>query len=129
MKRLLLTIALCAGLLPITGHAFKCVPIYGNWCGPGHPAAGFPPPVDAFDAACMRHDLCVAAPVSEQACDVAFVHELHQLAVQFGYLPRALQWAEYVIRVKAGAAPWSGMPTPWPGDALGLFLALATPCW
>ncbi len=37
-------------------------PVYGNWCGPGHPPAGqHPEPVDEVDAACMRHDKCYAA--------------------------------------------------------------------
>ncbi len=34
-------------------------PIYGNWCGPMHPAEGLnPTPVDATDLACQRHDAC-----------------------------------------------------------------------
>jgi hypothetical protein len=108
--------------------AFKCMPLYGNWCGVGHPAAGFPPPIDAFDAACMRHDFCVAGPGPEQPCDIAFVDELHRIAAQVGYLPRPLQWAEYVIRVKAGG-PKGGIPMPMPGDAFGLFSSIAAPCW
>lgn len=31
------------------------LPIYGNWCGPGH---GGGPTVDAVDAACKQHDEC-----------------------------------------------------------------------
>jgi hypothetical protein len=108
--------------------AFKCMPIYGNWCGVGSPAAGFPMPVDAFDAACMRHDFCVAGPGPDRHCDVAFVDELHTIAAQVGYLPRPLQWAEYVIRVKAGG-PKGGMPMPSPFDALGLMSSVAAPCW
>ena len=90
---------------------FGCLPLYGNWCGPGHPAAVALPPVDAFDAACMRHDLC---PWAETACDRVFVDELHLLAAQTGFLPRPLQWAEYLIRVKAGGG-WGDMPMPMPG--------------
>ncbi len=46
-------LTLLAGLLPAPGAEafFKCMPIYGNWCGPGHPSSGYPPPVDAVDAA------------------------------------------------------------------------------
>jgi hypothetical protein len=110
------------------GAAFKCMPLYGNWCGVGYPVAGFPPPVDAFDAACMRHDLCIAGPGPAQVCDVAFVGELHAVAARVGYLPRPLQWAEYVIRVKAGG-PVGGMPMPSPFDALGLMSSVAAPCW
>ena len=115
-------------LLPAgAANAFKCVPIYGNWCGPGHPASVALPPVDIFDAACMRHDLCTAGPVPEVACDRAFVGELHQIAAQAGYLPRPLQWAEYVVRLKSGGG-WGGMPMPMPGDAMGVMSSLMAPC-
>jgi hypothetical protein len=118
------------GLLTNTTSAiaFKCMPIYGNWCGVGYPAAGYPPPIDVFDAACMRHDLCLASPTPEAACDVAFIGELRGLAAQVGGLPRPLQWAEYVIRLKVGG-PQGGMPMPAPGDAFGLLSSLAAPCW
>lgn len=54
-------------------------PIYGNWCGPNHPVnmsrAG--PPVDPLDAACMRHDYCVAAQGEYNCgCDISFLQEL-----------------------------------------------------
>lgn len=126
---------LCGGLLMAllsaapAAHAFKCVPVYGNWCGLNYPPAGaFPPPVDPFDAACMRHDLCLVGPGPEAACDLAFAGELAALAVQLGYLPRPLEWAEYVIRVKSGG-PWGGLPLPSPQDALGLMSGLTAPCW
>lgn len=109
-------------------QAFKCVPIYGNWCGPGHPAAGYPPPVDAFDAACMRHDICTQGPEPDTLCDRRFVGELHWLAQQLGYLPRSLRWAEYLLRVKSGGH-WGDAPMPTPWDAFGLMSSLATPCW
>ncbi|AFL74069.1 hypothetical protein [Thiocystis violascens] len=115
-------------ILATDAAAFKCMPLYGNWCGVGHPSHGFPPPVDAFDAACMRHDLCTGAPGSETACDIAFVTELHAIAAQVGYLPRPLQWAEYAIRVKSGG-PWGGMPMPTPWDAFGAMSSVAAPCW
>ncbi len=108
--------------------AFKCMPLYGNWCGINYPSGGFPPPVDAFDAACMRHDLCTAAPGADTGCDIAFVSELRGLAAQAGYLPRPLQWAEYAIRVKSGG-PWGGMPMPTPWDAFGVMSSVAAPCW
>lgn len=35
------------------------LPIYGNYCGPGHgDDSGNTAPFDAVDAACRRHDLC-----------------------------------------------------------------------
>lgn len=114
-------------LAPTQAQAFKCLPIYGNWCGPGHPSATALPPVDVFDAACMRHDLCTAS-APETLCDRTFVTELHQLAAQTGNLPRPLQWAEYVIRLKAGGG-WGGMPMPTPWDGIGLFSSILSPCW
>jgi hypothetical protein len=127
---------LCACLLlallgaPQIASSFKCMPIYGNWCGVDWPPPGSyaPPPVDAFDAACMRHDFCTSGPGSDTPCDVALVGELHTLAYQYGYLPRPLQWAEYVIRLKAGGS-WRGMPMPSPWDAFGLLRSLTTPCF
>jgi hypothetical protein len=112
-----------------SAEAVVCLTLYGNWCGPGHPPAGsYPPPIDAFDAACMRHDICTTGLLGNSKCDARFVYELHGLAAKYGFLPRPLQWAEYAIRVKAGG-PWGGMPAPLPGDALGLLGSLAVPCW
>jgi hypothetical protein len=38
------------------------LPIYGNYCGPGHYDPTFTaPPVDEVDAACMEHDRCYIA--------------------------------------------------------------------
>ena len=105
--------------------ALKCLPIYGNWCGPEHPRYGSPPPVDAFAAAGMRHDICTATG-PDTPCDIAFVNETRSLAAQLGYLPRPLQWAEYVIRLKAGG-PAGGMPAPAPGDLFGLFSGVVAP--
>ena len=126
-------IACCAGALFVgaatDATAFKCMPLYGNWCGINYPTGGWPPPVDAFDAACMRHDLCTGGPGPDKGCDVAFVSELRTLGAQSGYLPRPLQWAEYAIRVKSGGAPWAGMPMPSPGDAFGFMSSIAAPCW
>ena len=34
---------------------FAGIPIYGNWCGPGH---GGGEPIDAVDEVCRRHDQC-----------------------------------------------------------------------
>ena len=121
-------LALAAMLLSQTAGAspFGCLPIYGNWCGPGHPTSTALPPVDAFDAACMRHDLCTAYG-PDTPCDRAFVGELHQIASQTGYLPRPLQWAEYVIRLKSGGG-WGGMPMPTPWDGMGVMSSLMSPC-
>lgn len=40
-----------ARIVPASGG----IPIYGNWCGPGH---GGGPPIDAVDAVCRAHDRC-----------------------------------------------------------------------
>lgn len=34
------------------------VPVYGNWCGPGHGGDPNTPAIDAVDAVCKVHDLC-----------------------------------------------------------------------
>jgi hypothetical protein len=78
----------------------------------------------------MRHDFCVINNGNDTPCDVAFVNELHLLAAQHGgYLPRPLQWAEYVIRLKAGGNPFAGMPMPTPWDGMGAMGSVFTPCW
>jgi hypothetical protein len=53
-------------------------PIYGNWCGPKHPAEGTNPiPIDNTDAACKAHDLCYDYNgYLDRHCDDALVAEL-----------------------------------------------------
>ena len=75
IKRLFVLLAL---LWPM-GAMAQSVAIYGNWCGPNHPGtpalAG--PPVDALDAACMRHDICTAnLGRFNCGCDLGFMAEL-----------------------------------------------------
>ncbi len=127
-----LSVLTAATVAPGEARAFfKCLPLYGNWCGIDYPPAGsFPPPVDAFDAACMRHDLCTAGSglFGNDACDRRFVAELNALRARYGFLPRPLQWAEYALRVKSGG-PWGGMPMPGPGDLFGFMDSATTPCW
>jgi len=70
-------------------------PVYGNWCGPNHPVdmsrAG--PPVDVLDAACMRHDYCVATRGEyDCGCDISFLQEL-----------RATRWQNPMIQRNARA--------------------------
>lgn len=54
-------------------------PIYGNWCGPNHPvnmsqANG---PIDGLDAACMRHDYCIAQQGEYNCgCDISLLQDL-----------------------------------------------------
>ena len=87
-------LAMATGMLAqSTGGS--AVPIYGNWCGPNYPAdptrAG--PPVDPLDAACLRHDICVATRGSfDCGCDVGLLREL-----------RATPWPNPVIQSNARA--------------------------
>ena len=63
----------------------QCQPIYGNWCGKGYPAykvTGYKPdPVDVWDEACMKHDLCYDkdGEDGEEFCDKEFSEELEFL--------------------------------------------------
>ena len=55
------------------------VPLYGNWCGPGHPqnTTMAPAPIDFVDTACMNHDMCYEKKgYLNCACDQAFQEEL-----------------------------------------------------
>lgn len=75
IKRLFVIIA---ALWPLSTTA-QSIPVYGNWCGPNYPAnpvtAGAP--VDALDAACMRHDICTANRGRfDCGCDLALMSEL-----------------------------------------------------
>lgn len=48
------------------------LPIYGNWCGPGHGGRSYnnPYPVDVLDTGCMNHDLCyIQNGYFNSACD------------------------------------------------------------
>ena len=58
-------------------------PVYGNWCGPNHPLnmSQASAPVDQLDAACMRHDYCIAAQGDYSCgCDIPFLRELRGTA-------------------------------------------------
>ncbi len=53
-----ITVALIAGMGSAAGaDETGSLVIYGNYCGPGQRGVN-PRPVDALDAACMRHDAC-----------------------------------------------------------------------
>jgi hypothetical protein len=51
------------GLDEVAGGAIPrdSLVFHGNYCGPGSRGAGRPP-IDALDAACMRHDACTPPP-------------------------------------------------------------------
>ena len=127
MKKTLLLVAVLALFAPNVVQA-KCFPVYGNWCGAAYPPPGTnPPPVDIYDAACRRHDLCYSSPTPQGACDAAFGQELRVLAARTGYLPRPLQWAESMLRFKDSGNPFA-MPMPGPGDMMGVMGMLGADC-
>ena len=70
-------------------------PVYGCWCGKNQPAPGEDPtPVDAWDAACKRHDLCYQRRGRDHPrCDIAFVQRLEAIALRQGYVPGQMQAA------------------------------------
>lgn len=51
---------------------------YGHWCGAGPRGGPFAlPPVDALDAACMRHTACTALRGRmDCSCDIALMRDL-----------------------------------------------------
>ncbi|RME18632.1 MAG: hypothetical protein D6801_01000 [Alphaproteobacteria bacterium] len=71
------TFGLILWLLAAPGAAVAqgpAVAIHGNWCGPNFGAG---PILDALDAACFRHDMCVAQlGAFNCGCDLAFMGEL-----------------------------------------------------
>ena len=82
-----------AGLTLAQSSSWLDVPIYGNWCGPNHPEnmSRAAPPVDGLDAACMRHDYCVAARGRfDCGCDIGLLREL-----------RATRWPNPVMERNA----------------------------
>ena len=52
------------------------LPIYGNWCGPGH---GGGDPIDVIDTACRKHDLCYARRgYFDCSCDRALIADINR---------------------------------------------------
>ena len=45
---------------PLSNTARVSIPVYGNWCGPGHGGTikNDKPCIDSIDCACRAHDLC-----------------------------------------------------------------------
>lgn len=63
--------------LPQPGYQVKVsLPVYGNWCGPGH---GGGTPIDALDQACMHHDKCYQARgYFRCSCDQQLIDEINR---------------------------------------------------
>ena len=61
--------------------------IHGNYCGPGNNGPGHPP-IDALDAACMRHDACTpddGPPTCD--CNARLAFEAHAISMSPRYAP------------------------------------------
>lgn len=57
-------------------------PLYGNWCGRGHPKLGeAPAPVDDLDGACMQHDVCYCRKDKDLSCecDVQLIRDIENI--------------------------------------------------
>ena len=60
-------------------YQIQGIPIYKNWCGPGHggKVENVPPAVDDVDRACMHHDLCYdSRRFNDCNCDGRLIREL-----------------------------------------------------
>lgn len=65
------------------------IPVWGNWCGPGHSGPG--DPVDTLDTLCMRHDKCYAARgYFDCYCDAQLKAEIDRFASRMGSKERAM---------------------------------------
>lgn len=71
--------------------------VYGCWCGKGEPPEGENPnPIDMWDAACMRHDLCYRDwGMDNPQCDINFINELRYIRAthHFERVPSQMQVA------------------------------------
>lgn len=55
--------------------------VYGNYCGPGQRGVN-PKPIDALDAACMRHDACTPVEgLPACSCHAWLRYDAHQVAM------------------------------------------------
>ena len=92
MRRL----AILVLLLAASTATAQTVPLHGNWCGIGYSGGNLPypaPPTDPLDAACMRHDICIAYQGRfDCGCDLGFMVEL-----------RNTRWANPGLAEKARA--------------------------
>ena len=70
----------------MTGDADSAgdLPIYGNWCGPGHPRPGeTPTPINDVDRTCQAHDRCYAEHgYLDRGCDEQLIEKLQSLEPQ-----------------------------------------------
>ena len=61
------------------GFSSGALLVHGNYCGPGNNGPGVPP-IDALDAACMRHDSCTPdGGLPTCACNARFKREVNAI--------------------------------------------------
>ena len=85
---------------PTLGAAAS-IPVWGNWCGPGHSGPGAPK--DTLDTLCMRHDKCYAARGYFNCyCDAQLKAEIARFSDRMGWRERAMAAA---ITVAFSATP------------------------
>ncbi|HEX8913332.1 MAG TPA: hypothetical protein VF796_13305 [Humisphaera sp.] len=101
------------------------LPVYGNWCGPGHGGGGAP--IDELDRSCMDHDNCYGRRgYFDCECDARLIQDIDR-ATQSGRLgfrgrlmaPIIKRWFQVQpCRNHAGAAGLAGAGArPWPNTA------------
>lgn len=84
-----------------TIRAAVSIPVWGNWCGPGHSGPGAPK--DTLDTLCMRHDKCYAARGYFNCyCDAQLKAEIARFSDRMGWRERAMAAA---ITVAFSATP------------------------
>lgn len=95
MIRAVLTSAFCVLLSACATFGSGPAPVYGCWCGKNQPPRGEnPTPVDAWDEACMSHDLCYRRYGRDnRGCDITFIERIQTLALMYGYAPGQMQAA------------------------------------
>lgn len=82
-------------------RAAASIPVWGNWCGPGHSGPGAPK--DTLDTICMRHDKCYAARgYFDCYCDVQLKAEIDRYSSRMSWRERAMAAA---IKVAFSATP------------------------
>ena len=73
------------------------LPIYGNYCGPGHgDPTGATPAVDAVDAVCRAHDLCYGATnMFNCGCDRALIASMPAAIAATPCLTGKIAWRHW----------------------------------
>jgi hypothetical protein len=115
----------------VTGRGVKMaagVPVYGNWCGPGHGGESGPP-IDPVDQVCCRHDKCYdQRGYLDCSCNQDLLDAMPGAILNPMTPPDGKIAGEAIIAVFAGmpCACWANVCLPFVGcfnvPAPGLFL-------